>query len=630
MKRISVKGFRAINKEKQISLAPINLIIGPNGSGKSTLINSLLLSRGIFKPRLEDQASTMYFTNSNKYDTKGLYSKSTYDLSFMSRLINPFDNIGKFKKTDINFNNSKKEFSISHPIKLRYFVDSFKIELSYFIDKSNNALLKDFKLINESKKSVLLSASASNKTLNNLRACTVKIDVNYLIDFIEKVKEKNKTFSQIASKDYSIEQGQDISFDEMAKLEDEFENENKNWRKRFSKAFYAEAHCNLINSIDDNNNSDSKNLLKYYNSIEELNYFNYTKEGVNDYDIKSEPSIYEIALKFEKKWLELIEGGYEFQIEGSGFASCLDACFKGELPFYIHEMLLGNDVMPTGIEMFNIHVNNSNKTDFIFDQLLLNNLNESLKRFYKETEDIVYIPPNRILNYKGNKDISNTEIVTSLINKLNNIKFDDKWARPCEYFINYWLSEFNLKSKIKFNSIDDIISLFENNFTNDRIDVGYGVSQLTPLIYLFSLFNDNYKVSNLESAVSDSYIPTSGTSNCFLIEEPEANLHPSFQSKLADLFIDASWKFGHQFIIETHSEYMVRKFQYWVAKGKIKPSDVNIYYFDNKNDDPIIKDLVIKKININPNGTLTESFGEGFFDEAIGLRLELLKLKSLN
>jgi predicted ATPase len=73
---------------------------------------------------------------------------------------------------------------------------------------------------------------------------------------------------------------------------------------------------------------------------------------------------------------------------------------------------------------------------------------------------------------------------------------------------------------------------------------------------------------------------------------------------------------------------MVRKFQYWVAKGKIKPSDVNIYYFDNKNEDPEIKDLIIKKISINKDGSLSEPFGEGFFDEATNWQFELLKIKN--
>ncbi len=51
-----------------------------------------------------------------------------------------------------------------------------------------------------------------------------------------------------------------------------------------------------------------------------------------------------------------------------------------------------------------------------------------------------------------------------------------------------------------------------------------------------------------------------------LLEEPESNLHPNLQSKLADFLIDASDRFGIKWVIETHSEYFIRKLQYWTAK----------------------------------------------------------------
>jgi len=49
MKRILVKGYKAINKEKTVDLTTINLFIGKNGSGKCSYINSLLLANNSFK-----------------------------------------------------------------------------------------------------------------------------------------------------------------------------------------------------------------------------------------------------------------------------------------------------------------------------------------------------------------------------------------------------------------------------------------------------------------------------------------------------------------------------------------------------------------------------------------------------
>ena len=632
MKSISVRGYKAINKEKDISLAPINLIIGPNGSGKSTLINSLVLSKGLLKDEINYARSyiSSQIKNSN-YDPADLYSAGKHGFAIMPRLINPFESLGKFKKADINYNSKQKDFSISLPIELRHFNDSFKIEFTYFIEKNNNALVKGLKLINVSKKSTLFSAQITGDIKNKFCSCIVKIDVDYLIDFISKVKNENKNFKPTTLKDYSFKPGIDVSWEEMAEVDEQLRKEDEVFKNKLFKPFKDESKCFLLNSKEFNRTNPSY-LLNYYNKISDLDFFDYSKVGDISFNIKEDVAKYNIAMDFEKEWLSLIKNGYEFDIETSTFSSiCLNSCFDGDLPFYINENFFPNHILPNKLSLFNINISCSNKTDFIFNQLLFRNLNQSLFKLYKESENLIYIPPNRIRNYKVNKESSSEDVITLLISRLNNMQYEDKWAKPSQYFVNYWLSEFNLKNKVNFNSIDDIVSLFNFNSTvgnEGKVDLGYGISQLIPLICFFSLFNEKYNVSSIDPSIDGQYLQNWGTGNCFLIEEPEANLHPSFQSKLADLFIDAAWKFGHQFVIETHSEYMVRKFQYWVAQGKIKPTDVNIFYFDNKNEDKTVKDLLIKKININKDGSLSEPFGEGFYDEATNLQFDLLKIKN--
>lgn len=110
----------------------------------------------------------------------------------------------------------------------------------------------------------------------------------------------------------------------------------------------------------------------------------------------------------------------------------------------------------------------------------------------------------------------------------------------------------------------------------------------------------------------------------FIVEEPETSLHPSYQSKLADFFIEAEKEFRHQFIIETHSEYLIRRLQYLIAKKEYKAENAVIYNFRKATKD---HDEVVKRIDIHDDGSLSEAFYPGFYDEAIGLELELLKLK---
>ena len=83
-------------------------------------------------------------------------------------------------------------------------------------------------------------------------------------------------------------------------------------------------------------------------------------------------------------------------------------------------------------------------------------------------------------------------------------------------------------------------------------DLGYGYHQVIPILIQIII---NYRDSQNESAI----IPGGCEENVIIIEEPESNLHPNLQSLLADLFIDAASKFKIQFILETHSEYLVRK-----------------------------------------------------------------------
>ncbi|WP_197428308.1 AAA family ATPase [Phnomibacter ginsenosidimutans] len=129
-----------------------------------------------------------------------------------------------------------------------------------------------------------------------------------------------------------------------------------------------------------------------------------------------------------------------------------------------------------------------------------------------------------------------------------------------------------------------------------------------------------------------------------LIEEPETFLHPNFQANLADLFIEATEKFGLQLIIETHSEYLVKRLQRRISqthrKDKLKtnlieeqepipydifPSDISINYIhDEKSSNDIIN------IQIDKDGDLDRPFPTDFMDVSINEDLLFFKLKNLN
>lgn len=102
------------------------------------------------------------------------------------------------------------------------------------------------------------------------------------------------------------------------------------------------------------------------------------------------------------------------------------------------------------------------------------------------------------------------------------------------------------------------------------------------------------------------------------IEEPEQNLHPALQSKLAEMFYEV-WKNTDgrvEFVVETHSEYLIRKTQVFVAEQNYKDEEdlkdnnpFKVYYFPSDETLPY-------EMMFTLSGNFSNKFGRGFFDEA--------------
>lgn len=115
-------------------------------------------------------------------------------------------------------------------------------------------------------------------------------------------------------------------------------------------------------------------------------------------------------------------------------------------------------------------------------------------------------------------------------------------------------------------------------------------------------------------------------STTVVIEEPEQNLHPKMQSLLADLLqsIATSNEYKVNFIIETHSEYLIRKSQVLVAQEKYANKEdltannsFKIYYLPSDGSDRY-------EMEYRTDGCFANDFGKGFFDEAENLAFQVL------
>lgn len=151
------------------------------------------------------------------------------------------------------------------------------------------------------------------------------------------------------------------------------------------------------------------------------------------------------------------------------------------------------------------------------------------------------------------------------------------------------LSAYHSSIKIKDN-----VSAVASNL----IDVGYGVSQVLPVLL---------------GCASDR-------TGMLFVEQPEMHLHPKAQGIVGELLAETSKK--RQVVVETHSVHVINRARIMVAEGRLAASQVRILYVDKN-----ASGSYVRAIGIDDSGEFTSTWPEGFFDERYEDTMQLLQLK---
>ena len=173
------------------------------------------------------------------------------------------------------------------------------------------------------------------------------------------------------------------------------------------------------------------------------------------------------------------------------------------------------------------------------------------------------------------------------------------------FFFIKFIQQFKIAHNIDLFKIEHIhrFLLQPNSSSSERVgmkDIGFGNQQLLTLLLYITL--------EIADGEDDRYI---------IIEEPEANLHPNRQVELVNMLIDYQKEFGVKFILETHSENILRRYQLLIAKGELRSEELNIIFFREKGE--------AEHININEYGQITVPFGEDFYNKSTNQKLELME-----
>ncbi len=618
-KKISIKNFRVFKDYSDFELKPITILTGTNSSGKSSFIKALKLLQ-------------------NNIDTNNVNPSNFDKLEFNNQDIY---SLGGFSKIISKYNNEKEVY-----FKLNYYNEFFGELYSEIVFEQDNNSQKDEGIIK--RHTVYTNDKKIIEIEYDEKECRLKksyLNKDIWVDTFFELLKKAKNFRSIIKiceklsfalqldekekiiKEELLQKGVVYEEDPLSGNGDFYQNEHKYIGKksydlttklktqkvfflfdfyykiaRFRIRDFKNINYNLINDKDkeDVYFITTEFLDNGISSIDELeNIINeMTKNYITKHLLKESVQIPDPYDSKDRKLNEIHETIDINLLDLDGSRRANLEYFKTDNEFIQQKLLKEN-------------LNNATINDIIkiLKDIIDDVLTDAYRTFY-EIKDFPFIGDDRadlqrIFLY------NNKSKFMQIMNKF--LSFNKNEIKQKFTFINKWIKEFNIADELIIDYDTDGVGIKIHLINNkERIllsDVGYGINMLIPLIVSLASYEKSY----------------------VFIEEPEANLHPSLQSKLASLFVDAFNQFGTMSVIETHSEYLIRKFQILIADKQIniKAKDVNIYYLYHPETKPEESEQIYL-MKIREDGIMENSFGQGFFDEAGNLGLELLNLINLN
>jgi predicted ATPase len=632
LKNIELENFRIFKDKVQIDFHPLTILTGANNSGKSSVIKSLLLleDNAIKTKFLElDFSGERHHLDSFEY-TKNCDSNNNC-ISINFQLSQFGGEITEFSKEDIYSQNYFSSFNVNYP-------SSLDVQLKFEKLEERGKLI-EFTLLSEGK--IILSVKYDLKNRHSLY-----INLKWLLKKEEELLDENIRFFVNEEKLKEL-------------LPDLADNELVNLAQQLDDIFAEYLSLTQFNEVDwykwqtghDSFLSKSEEPTLSYKEAFDLRWSKITKKELN-------------KIKNEKYTVKYEEAEYSDIVSCFLRANAFIGVYKRNMEILqnvvskdIFTESIFNSIKGKTIEDLSKHITEYNY--FVHFENFLRYVYKDIAK----TIDLLFIQSYRANTQRIYSNQSQGTDFNQLLLDIRKVKFSGETIK----FINTWIQKFEIGEQIKFERIKGVateIKILRKGRYIDLADLGFGATQLLPIILNIALKEEQSEfVTNAELEInryiqknrytldSDGKIRIRNLGNDYdrieeddqkyknrsffknelfdyrtiLIEEPETNLHPNFQSKLAELFVDASNKFNIQFIIETHSEYLIRKLQILTAMDVLKQEDSKIYYFyepDKVPDD----ETQVKKISILSNGKLSTKFGKGFFDEADNIAIDLFNI----
>jgi predicted ATPase len=163
--------------------------------------------------------------------------------------------------------------------------------------------------------------------------------------------------------------------------------------------------------------------------------------------------------------------------------------------------------------------------------------------------------------------------------------------------ISDWLRRSEIAKGIRIAAqteryLEVIVTHFDTSENENIADVGYGCSQILPIL------------------VAGYHRPSDSS---LIIAEPEIHLHPKAEAEIGSFLYEVS-KRKIQLFVETHSEHLILRLLSHVASGELSPQDVNVFcvFSDAQSGKKHCKRMSLRK-----DGFFEEEWPRGFFPERL-------------
>lgn len=575
---LGLKNFRVFNDKEGFleELSSINILTGANNSGKSSIVKALQMLNNSVKG------------NTYPFDL---------DLNQQQHLLGDFENI--------LFNKDNRKIEITLPF-LFLGIENLFISLSFVIPDSKNtyvAKLRSIEVFDKEDSGILFSFHYREVTNTEKEAYRKDYDEKF-----ETYKKENELFKV---------SGENFPFNTSFSLEPDYNPilANIDWRINLGK---LKSYLTVLNQfysiyLKREERWDEKRLEEIdQNATKKKLFFIPTavlKLFKKDLDIE--------------KWNDFLDNTIGDKEEISGKAPV------GEYDFepvdYYPKPEIENILFYKSLEVLRENCDWEDGIDDFKKSVIEYCFQSSWDILIQRISAIKYISNIKEENARGYNSGSNSPF----INLLKSYQADNVNST----FIEKYLKAFEIGSRIfvdyqpKYQLI--LVSIITmDGKKRELVDFGYGIKQIVLILIQVSVLAE--KNRRIEQRYDDIYGDTDYVSyipSLLIIEEPESNLHPKWQSLLADMLAEACRSFNIQMIIETHSEYLIRKFQTLVAIKEVKPEETKIFYLRSL-DKVAEGKKQIESLFIEEDGSIDfNMFDDGFFDESYKLEFSLLNIQ---